>query len=116
MPRFLADHNFNEDLLDGLARRAVHLEVVLAREVELQRSSDGDLLAWAAQHGFVVLTHDVRTLVPAAQRRVREGQTMPGVVAVPSLLALTAAMESLAIVALCSGDADLANTVLYLPL
>ncbi len=116
MPQFLADHNFNEDILGGLTRSGVKIDVLLAREVNLQEVGDGELLAWAAHQGMVVLTHDVRTLVAAAHRRVRAGETMPGVVAIPSQLSLVAAIESLATVAVCSRDTDFTNTILYLPL
>ena len=116
MPQFLADHNFNEDILAGLTRWGIQIDVLLAREVNLQEVGDGDLLAWAANQGMIVLTHDIRTLVSAAHDRVRAGESMPGVIAVPSRLSLVAAIESLAIAAICSRDADLANSVIYLPL
>jgi hypothetical protein len=34
-PRFLADHNFNRDIVEGLTRREPAIEIVLASEVEM---------------------------------------------------------------------------------
>jgi hypothetical protein len=71
VPRFLADHNFNEAILGSLARRGASLDVVLARDVNLARTSDEDSLELASEQGMVVLTHDITTLVPRAWDRVR---------------------------------------------
>ena len=57
-PRFLADHDLNEQILDGLLRREPAVEVVRAREVRIQDRSDDEVLQYAANKGFLVISHD----------------------------------------------------------
>jgi predicted nuclease of predicted toxin-antitoxin system len=63
MTRFLADENFNHDVLRGLQRRVAHLDIVRVRDVGLRGASDDDVLAHAGAEDRVLLTHDVSTLV-----------------------------------------------------
>ena len=69
-----------------------------------------------ATEGRVVLTHDVSTLIARAYDRVRAGQSMPGVIAVPQSLAVGQVIEDLLLVVQCSVPADWTQQVAYLPL
>jgi predicted nuclease of predicted toxin-antitoxin system len=75
--RFLADENFNNDLLRALVRQLPDLDVVRAQDIVVSGADDPTLLAWAAQEGRILLTHDVRTIPRFAYERVRAGQPMP---------------------------------------
>jgi hypothetical protein len=70
-PRFLADHDLNEHILTGTLRREPALECVRARDVGMSKRSDAAVLAYAADHGFIVVSHDVNTMPSAAYARMR---------------------------------------------
>ena len=53
-PRFLADHDLNEHIIDGVQRREPALEFVRAREVGMSDRPDAELLAYAAQQDLIV--------------------------------------------------------------
>ena len=72
--RFLADENFNNDLLRALLRRAPDLDVVRAQDTIVAEADDPTLLAYD---------------------RVRAGQPLPGVVVVSGAAALGTLLEDL---------------------
>ena len=116
MVRFLADENFNRDILRGLLRVRPNLDVVIVQEIDLSGADDPTVLKWAAENGRVLITHDVSTMTRYAYERVREGQKMPGVFEVPRSLPIGRAIEDLWIIAECSLDGEWEGQVRYLPL
>lgn len=81
----------------------------------LRTASDFEILAWAAETGRVVLSHDARTMPRHAHERFRQGLPMPGLVVVPQRLGTGAAIEDLEL--LLAGDrSDFENQIIYLPL
>jgi predicted nuclease of predicted toxin-antitoxin system len=69
--RFLADENFNNDILRGLLRRDSSIDVVRLQDVGLSGSDDPTVLEMAAETGRVLLTHDASTMTRHAYDRVR---------------------------------------------
>ncbi|MFV0315350.1 MAG: DUF5615 family PIN-like protein [Microthrixaceae bacterium] len=68
--RFLADENFNRKIVVGLQRRIEDLDLVRVQDVSLRTAEDPEVLEWAAEHGRVLLTHDIQTVPDFAHRRV----------------------------------------------
>ena len=68
-PRFLADHDLNEHIIDGVLRREPALEFIRLREVGLSDRPDFEVLTFAADNTFLLVSHDVNTM-PAACLRV----------------------------------------------
>ena len=116
MLRYLADENFNNDILRGLRRRDNGLDVVRVQDVELSGASDPAILEWAAGEDRIVLSHDVATMVGFAYDRVRAGQSMPGLVEVNRTVPLGEAIDDLLLLARGSEDGEWSGQVLYLPL
>ncbi|HEY2012950.1 MAG TPA: DUF5615 family PIN-like protein, partial [Bryobacteraceae bacterium] len=79
MLRWLADENFNNDILRALFRAKPDLNILRAQDVGLTGTGDEALLAWAADQDRVLLTHDVSTITAHAYRRIMRGDGMPGV-------------------------------------
>jgi hypothetical protein len=69
-PRFLADHDLNEHIIDGVRRREPALEFIRARDVGLSDKLDSEVLAFAADNGFLLISHDVNTMPAQAFARV----------------------------------------------
>jgi predicted nuclease of predicted toxin-antitoxin system len=99
MTRFLADEDFNNDILRGLLRRVARVDVVRVQDIGLRGASDDAVLAGAAEAGRVLLTHDSSTLIGRAFARTVQGAQMPGVLLVE-----------------CSSSEEWNDQVRYLPL
>ena len=113
--RFAADENLNERLLLALLRGLPSLDILRVRTTPLAGCTDEEVLAWAASGGRVVITHDGRTMPPAAWERVSRGMEMPGLVVVPGDAPPRAAVEQLTLLAGAGGPEDTRNRVLFLP-
>ena len=83
MLKYAIDEDFNHDIVRGLERKAPSLDILTIQDVGILEAHDRDVLAWAAQEGRILLTHDMRTMPVYAAERLREGQTMPGLILVP---------------------------------
>lgn len=116
MLRFLADENFNNDIVRGLLRRKPDMDLVRALDVGLSGADDRAVLAWAAQQGRVILTHDVTTMTRYAHERVEAGQPMPGVFEVSRPLPIATALEDIMLLAEYSLDGEWEGQIRYLPL
>ena len=95
MLRLAADENLNGNIVRGLLRRNPQVDIVRVQDVGLSGANDPAVLEWAATENRVVVTHDVSTLAGHAFARVTAGQPMPGVFAVPSLVAVGRAIDDL---------------------
>lgn len=112
----VADECFNGPLLAALTRRLPLLDAVRAQDAPVYGRPDTALLAWAADAGRVLLTHDAKTIGPPAYDRVARGLMMPGVVVVPAWLPIRAALDDLELT-LSLDDADeFADRVRRVPL
>jgi predicted nuclease of predicted toxin-antitoxin system len=116
MIRLLTDENVDNNILRGLALRLPHLDFVSVRDVGLSGSPDMVLLRWAAKQQRIILTHDVKTLVPDANQLVARGEPMAGVIFVPDQLEIGRAINDLEIVLECSTESDMRDRIERLPL
>src|SRR5579864_5411153 len=98
MPRFLADENFNRDILRGLMRLNPKLDIVRVQDIGLSGADDPAVLEWAASNGRMLLTHDVATMTRYAYERAQAGLRMPGVFEVPRSLSLGRAIEDILLI------------------
>lgn len=113
--RFLADENFSGRIIRGLVRLVPHADIELVTATR-RGATDRDLLAYAAQCGRILLTHDVSTMTDAAYERIAAAKPMPGVIAVPEELSIGTAVYELQVVAECGLPGDFAHNVVFLPI
>jgi hypothetical protein len=114
--RFLADVNFNGNVLRGLARRTSDYDLIRAVDTGLDRTKDPDLLAYAARNNRIVLTLDVKTMAGFAYDRVARGLEMPGVFEVPESLGVARSIEELLTVIGASEMHEWQDLVTFFPL
>ncbi len=114
--RFLADENFNRKIVVGLQRRIEDLDLVRVQDVGLRNAEDPEVLEWAAEHGRVLLTHDIQTVPDFAHQSLIAERPMAGVIIVPALMALASAIEDLELIVGTSLDGEWDSQVSYLPL
>ena len=116
MLRFLADENFNNDIIRALATAVLDIDIVRVQDVGLSGADDDIVLAWAAETGRILLTHDISTMTDYAYDRVRNALAMPGVIEVPETLQIGRAIDDLILLAECSRENEWDMQVVYLPL
>lgn len=81
--KWLADENFDNDIIRGILRRAPAFDIVRAQDLpQIAGEDDLVLLSWAAQNNHVVLTHDLSPMVPAMRQLQRASDCGP-IVLVP---------------------------------
>jgi len=80
MLNLLADENLDANILRGVLRRFGGIDVVRVQDIGLTGGDDPTVLAWAAEQGRVLITHDVETVTRYAFERVAAGLPMPGVI------------------------------------
>jgi len=114
--KFLADENFDGRILAALVERIEAFDIVRVQDTEIYQAPDSAVLAWAADHGRILLTHDVQTLINDAFARVRAGLAMPGVIEVHRDTPLGLAIDELEIMLGASTPADFADQVRFIPL
>lgn len=114
--KLLADENFHRAIVRGLLRHLPRLDLVRVQDVRLSGSDDPTVLAWAADEGRLVLTHDAETPIAEAYTRVRAGLSMPGVIEVSQEAPIGAAIDDLLLVIHGSLPGEWEHQVLYLPL
>jgi hypothetical protein len=112
----LADENFNNDIIRGVHRRLTAVDIVRVQDVQLSGADDPTVLEWAAQHGRVLLTHDVTTMTRFAHERVSAGRPMPGVFEISRKVPLAVAVDDILLLAECSETGEWEGQVRHLPL
>ena len=114
--RFLADHDLNEQIVTGVLRREPALECVRARDVGMSERPDAEVLAYAADNGFMVVSHDVNTMPSAAYGRMSSGQKMSGLLMVKQSDPVGAIISCLIVIWSASEAEEWENQVCFLPL
>lgn len=113
---FLADENFNLDIVTGLLSRNPKADFATIADEGMRGATDPDVLAWAAQTGRVVLTHDHNTMPAHAYERVSRGEAMAGLFLVQMHAPVGLIVETLFTIDACSDVAEWRDRVTYLPL
>ena len=115
-PRFLADHDLNEQIIDGVLRRGPALEFLRARDLALHQLPDPEVLAFAAANGLLLVSHDVNTMPGYAYARLAAGQAMSGLFMVRQTEPIASVIDSLVLVWSASEAEDWQDQVRFLPL
>jgi hypothetical protein len=116
MLKLVADENFDNTIVRGLLRRRQNIDIIRIQDVGLSGEEDPVVLAYAAEEGRVLLTHDVATITRFAYERLAQGLPMPGVLEVSTDAQIGRAIEDILIVADCTLEGELEGQILYLPL
>ena len=116
MARFLADENFNNQIVRGVLRQSPDVDIVRVQDVGLSGVDDPTVLEWAAQEERIVLTHDVATMTTFAYERIQAGLRMPGLFEVSRRVPVGVVIEEIILIAECSLKGEWEGQVRFLPL
>ncbi len=115
-PRFLADHDLNEHIVDGVLRREPAVEFVRARDVGMHDRPDPDVLDYAADHGFVVVSHDMNTMPGHAQARMAGRKQVAGLFMVQQTQPIGPIIDSLILICSASEAEEWCDRICFLPI
>jgi hypothetical protein len=82
----------------------------------LTGAGDELVLAWAAAHNRVLLTHDVSTMTAYAYRCIMKGDPMAGVFEVSRRVTVRSAVDDILLLSECSDPGAWEGQIRYLPL
>jgi len=115
-PRFLADHDLREQIIDGVRRREPAAEFLRVRDFGLENRLDEEVLIFAAANQFIVVSHDVNTMPGTATKRLRRGEPMHGLLLVQQRRPFGPVIESLIPIWTASDAAEWIGQIRFLPL
>jgi predicted nuclease of predicted toxin-antitoxin system len=115
-PRFLADHDLNEHILDGVLRREPAIELVRARDVGMSKKQDPEVLEYCASQGLIIVSHDVNTMTDGAYARMAEGKPMAGLLLVQQTKPIREIIESVILIWSASEAEEWHDVVCFLPI
>jgi hypothetical protein len=114
--RLGADEDLDNHVVRGLRHRLPTVDFVRVQDVGLINAPDQEVLAWAADAGRVLVSHDASTMTAAAYSRIESRMPMPGVIIVPQWVPIGRVIEDLLMVVECSAASDWEDQVRFLPL
>jgi hypothetical protein len=115
-PQFLADHDLNEHIVTGVLRHRGGVVFRRVRDVGLQDRPDAEVLAYAAEQGLLVVSHDVNTMPAHAHRRLAAGLTLSGLLMVRQTDPVAEVIASLVLIWSSSEAEEWQGQVVFLPL
>ncbi len=93
-----------------------NVDIVRVQDTEIYQADDPVVLEWAAKHRYILLTHDIDTMVGFANERITAELPMTGVILIRQSLPIGKVVEDLLTVLGASDAEDWVNVVTYLPL
>ena len=114
--RFLADADLNKSIVTGLRRREPLLDFMTAQAAALRRMKDPEVLAFAAEQGRVLVSHDVSTMPRHFLAFRNAGLHSAGVFLLPQSLEVGNAIDELLPIWLASQASEWEDRLLWLPL
>jgi hypothetical protein len=90
--------------------------LVRVQDVELLEMDDPTILAWAACHQWILLTHDRATMPDFAYERLAKNEVMAGIFVVNDRISIRQAIDELLLLVDCTEQEEWQGIVLYLPL
>lgn len=113
--KFQADADLNQHIIDAVRRRNPAIDFQTADEAGIRGLPDPDVLAFAANEGRLLVSHDRKTM-PTHFANFVATQESPGVVLLAQRLLLGVAVEELLLIAEASEPIEWVNTIKWLPL
>lgn len=114
--RYLADENFNNQIIRGLLRRVETAKFIRVQDTDLYGKPDPELLAYAVVEDLILITHDVNIMRAFFYERLNAGLPVPTLFLVPHTKSVGDVIASLELIELASQASEWAGQIHYLPL
>lgn len=113
--KFLADENFNNDILRGVWRRIPDANFTRVQDSTLYGADDPRVLEYAADNGYIILTHDVSTMRGYFYARMAAGLPLPGLFLIHKQTAIGRVIDALELIILASDESEWIGKATYVP-
>jgi predicted nuclease of predicted toxin-antitoxin system len=113
--KFLMDENVEPAITEGLRTKRPDLDIVTVQEVGLRTQDDEAVLAWAAEAGRIVVSHDRATLGVEAAKRIVAQQGMPGVLLIRPGVSYGDIIRDLELIAECAEASEFEHVIDFFP-
>ncbi len=114
--RFLCDEDLRGALIRALRRSQPEMDIQTAAEAGTLGLGDPRVLAHAAAHGRVLLTHDSRTMPGHFGAFLTAGNRSPGIIIVPQGMSIGQAIQDIALIWAASRPEEYEDSITRLPL
>jgi hypothetical protein len=114
-PRFLADEDLRLAIVVATRILEPTIELFTAEDVGTRGFKDPEVLEMAAVRRLLLVSHDVNTMIAAAERRVKNGQFMPGLFLAPQVHSTGSIVDSLLMIWGASEFEEWNNRIEFLP-
>ena len=114
-PKFIADGDFNERIIEGLLLREPSIDFLTASQGGTRGLKDPDVLAVAAGHDRVLVSHDKKTMVGHFMRFI-SNQASPGLLIVRQSIPIGQAIEEILLLWLTSERSHFRDQVKFVTL
>jgi hypothetical protein len=114
-PRFQADADFNQDIVNAVLRREPGIKFETALDANLFHLPDAEVLALAALDGRILVTHDRRTMPHHFAAFILTKQC-PGVFIVSQELPVAVVVEELILIWATTEAEEWINCICNIPL
>ena len=114
--KFLADENFNNDILRGVWRRIPDAQFICVQDTGLVEADDRRVLEYAAEQGYIVLSHDENTTRGYFYDRVKAGLPVSGLFLVHKQTPIGEVIDGLELIILASSESEWIGKVTYVPI
>lgn len=112
---FLVDENFNNDILRGVWRRIPEANFIRVQDTNIVGADDPQVLEYAAEHGYIVLSHDVNTMRGYFYERLQAELPLSGLILVHKQTPVGEVVDALELIILASDASEWLGLVSYIP-
>ncbi|HYL74458.1 MAG TPA: DUF5615 family PIN-like protein [Bryobacteraceae bacterium] len=112
----MADADLNQGIVGGCRRREPAMDFLSANEAELEGVPDPEVLALAAEHDRILVSHDFQTMPHHFGDFLQARGSSPGVFLVPQYLPIAEAIEEILLIWGASDAEEWRNRILRVPL
>jgi hypothetical protein len=114
-PRFFADEDLRGSIVRAVRRIAPDVELSTIVERGMASATDDDVLDFAWQDKWLLVSHDVNTLKAVAERRIKEQRGLHGLFVVPQNRSTREVAECLHLIWSGSDFEEWQDRIVYVP-
>ena len=115
-PRFLADEDLRGSIVQAVRRLKPDLQITTIVEQGESSISDEEVMAYAWDNQWLLVSHDVNTMKAVAERQLVEGDGIHGLFLAPQSRLTRVVAESLVLIWSASEFEEWRDRIVFLPL
>lgn len=115
-PRYLADEDLRGSIVQAVRRAETKIEITTVVEEGLGSATDEEVLEYAWQNQWIVVSHDVNTMKAEAEKRISAGPGIHGLFLIHQRKPTRPAAESLVLIWEVSQLEEWKDRIVFLPI